>query len=167
MTSSGSAVLTLPTDKQILVTREFDAPKDLVYEAYTTPELIEKWWAGQRGKVTSVEVDLRAGGDWRYVMKSTEGLEVAFHGTYREIVPEERLVFTEVFEGIPEAGLPASGEEDSVNTVTFTEVDGRTTLTMLTETSTKDVRDAIIESGMEGGMQEALDALEEAARSLA
>ena len=72
MTSSGSAVLTLPTDNQILVTREFDAPKDLVYQAYTTPELIEKWWAGQRGKVTSVEVDLRVGGDWRYVMTSTE-----------------------------------------------------------------------------------------------
>ena len=104
MTSSGKAVVTLPTDKQILIEREFDAPKELVYKAYTTPELIKRWWAGKRGEVTLVEVDLRVGGGWRYVMNaSSGGFEVGFHGEYREIVPNERLVSTEVYEGMPDA----------------------------------------------------------------
>ena len=89
MTSSGKAVVTLPTDKQILIEREFDAPKELVYKAYTTPELIKRWWAGKRGEVTLVEVDLRVGGGWRYVMNASSGdFEVGFHGEYREIVAE-------------------------------------------------------------------------------
>ena len=89
MTSSGKAVVTLPTDKQILIEREFDAPKELVYKAYTTPELIKRWWAGKRGEVTLAEVDLRVGGGWRYVMNaSSGGFEVGFHGEYREIVAE-------------------------------------------------------------------------------
>src|SRR5688500_5380038 len=103
MTSNGTAMVTLPTDTQILITREFDAPKHLVYRAWTTPELIERWWSGKRGEVTSVEVDLRVGGTWRYVMKANEGFEVAFHGEFREIVPNERIVATEVYEGAPEA----------------------------------------------------------------
>ena len=103
MTSSGTAVVTLPTDTQILITREFDAPKHLVYKAWTTPELIKRWWSGERGEVNSVEVDLRVGGRWRYVMSPNGGFEVAFHGEYREIVPNERIVYTEVFEGMPDA----------------------------------------------------------------
>ncbi len=102
VTSSGTAVVTLPTDTQILITREFDAPKHLVYKAWTTPELIKRWWSGDRGEVTSVEVDLRVGGTWRYVMVANGGFEVAFHGEYREIVPNERVVTTEVYEGVPE-----------------------------------------------------------------
>src|SRR5580692_1450350 len=102
-TSSGTAVVTLPTDTQILITREFDAPRHLVYKAWTTPELIARWWGGQRGEVTLVEVDLRVGGRWRYVMTANGGFEVAFHGEYREIVPDERIVCTEVFEGMPDA----------------------------------------------------------------
>src|SRR5258708_15323837 len=97
MTSSGTAVVTLPTDTQILITREFDAPKHLVYKAWTTPELIARWWSGGMGEVTSVDVDLRVGGAWRYVMIAGGGFEVAFHGEYREIVPNERIVCTEVF----------------------------------------------------------------------
>jgi uncharacterized protein YndB with AHSA1/START domain len=161
MTSSGSAVVTLPTETQILITREFDAPRHLVYRAYTEPALIRRWWSGKRGGVTSVEVDLRVGGRWRYVMVANEGLEVAFHGTFREIVPNERLVNTEVFEGAPldEADAP-------VVTTTFDEVDGRTILTQLTECGSQQVRDAIIDSGMEGGMQEAMDELEQVAASL-
>ncbi len=160
-TSTGTAKVTLPTDEQILITREFNAPKHLVYRAYTTPELVKRWWAGQRGEVTSVEIDLRVGGKWRYVMVANEGFEVGFHGDYREIVPNERLVFTEVYEGVPEEGEPA------VVTVTFTEVDGRTTLTMLTDVPSKEVRDLIIDSGMEAGMQEGMDLLEKVAVSLA
>jgi uncharacterized protein YndB with AHSA1/START domain len=168
MTSSGTAVVTLPGETEILITREFDAPKHLVYRAYTEPDLIKRWWSGERGEVTSVEVDLRVGGSWRYVMVANEGFEVAFHGEYRDIVPNERLVTTEVYEmpdDAPMAGTPEA-EEGALNTITFTEVDGRTTLTTAVECHTKQVRDAIIDSGMEGGMQEAMDRLEQVAISL-
>src|SRR5687767_6631182 len=148
VTSKGSAVVTLPEETQILITREFEAPPRLVYEAYTTPELIKRWWSGDRGEVMTVDVDLRVGGTWRYVMTANEGFEVAFHGEFREIVPNERIVSTEVFEGAPEGPAP-------LVTTTFTEAEGRTTFTQLVECPNQEVRDAIIESGMEGGMQEA------------
>src|SRR3979490_3229231 len=82
--SSGTATVTLPTDEQILITREFDAPKHLVYKAYTTPELVERWWTANRGAMKSVEIDLRVGGMWRYVMVADGDFEVGFHGEYRE-----------------------------------------------------------------------------------
>jgi uncharacterized protein YndB with AHSA1/START domain len=159
MTSSGTATVTLPTDEQILITREFDAPRHLVYRAWTTPELVKRWWSGQRGVVTSVEIDLRVGGAWRYVMVTDDGFEVAFHGEYREIVPNERIVSTEVFEGFPDG--------EALDTLTLTEVDGRTILTVLVEHSSKEHRDAHINSGMELGLQEAMDLLEQVAVSLA
>lgn len=161
MTSSGSAVVTLPSDTQILITREFDAPKHLVYKAYTTPELIKRWWHAKRGEMTVTDVDLRVGGKWRWVMVTEDGTEVAFHGEYRELIPNERLVYTEVFEGVP-----GGDDAPAVNTLTFTENEGRTTLTSLTEVTSKDIRDMIIESGMEAGMQDAMDLLEEVAVSL-
>jgi len=151
--------VTLPNDEQILITREFDAPKHLVYEAWTTPELVRRWWSGKRGTMTIAEIDLRVGGAWRYVMIADGGFEVGFHGEFREIVPNERLVSTELYEAMPD-GDPA------VNTVTFTEADGRTTLTLLPQLASKEVRDMIIESGMEGGMQEGMDLLEAIAISL-
>jgi uncharacterized protein YndB with AHSA1/START domain len=156
--SSGTAVVTLPGDKQILITREFAAPRHLVYRACTEPDLVKRWWAGRRGVVTSVELDLRVGGRWRYVMTANGGFEVAFHGEYREIVPDERIVSTEVFEGARD--FPA------LTTVTLTEQDGRTTLTVLVEHSSSEARDAHIGSGMEVGMQEAYDLLEQIAASL-
>jgi uncharacterized protein YndB with AHSA1/START domain len=160
-TGSRSATVTLPADDQILITREFAAPKHLVYRAYTTPELVKRWWNAKRGEVTIAEIDLRVGGAWRFVMVTESGQEVGFHGEYREIVPNERIVSTEVYEGAP------GGDEGAVlNTVTFAERDGRTTLTILVQAPSKDVRDAIIESGMEAGMQDAFDLLEEVARSL-
>jgi uncharacterized protein YndB with AHSA1/START domain len=158
--SSGTATVTLPTDEQILITREFDAPKHLVYKAWTTPELVKRWWNAKRGEVTIAEIDLRVGGRWRSVMVTDDGTEVGFHGEYREIVPDERIVSTEVYEGVPDPG------EGTLNTATFTEVDGRTTLTILVQAPSKVVRDAIIDSGMEAGMQDALDLLEEVASSL-
>jgi uncharacterized protein YndB with AHSA1/START domain len=158
MTSSGTAKVTLPTDEQILITREFDAPKHLVYKAWTTPELVKRWWSGHRGEMKVAEIDLRVGGMWRYVMVATGGFEVAFHGEFREIEPDERIVTTEVYEAMPEG--------EALNVVTFTEVDGRTTLELLVETPSKEVRDAIIDSGMEAGMQEQLDLLEQIAVSL-
>ena len=162
--SSGTATVTLPTDEQILITREFDAPKHLVYKAWTTPELVKRWWSGRRGAVTLAEIDLRVGGQWRYVMEASRGFEVAFHGEFREIVENERIVNTEVYEMPGAPPLPA--EDEPVNIVTFTEADGRTTLSLLTQTSSKELRDMIIDSGMEAGMQESMDALEEVAVSL-
>ena len=163
--SSGTATVTLPTDEQILITREFDAPKHLVYKAWTTPELVKRWWSGRRGAVTLAEIDLRVGGQWRYVMEANGGFEVAFHGEFREIVENERLVNTEIYEmpGAP----PLAPEDEPVNIITFSEEDGRTTLSVLTQTSSKELRDMIIGSGMETGMQESMDALEEVAVSLA
>ncbi|GAA5105910.1 SRPBCC family protein [Nocardia iowensis] len=165
MTSStGTAVVTLPTDEQILITREFNAPKRLVYRAWTTPDLVKRWWSGRRGTMTSVEIDLRVGGRWRYVMAvGSGGGEIAFHGEFREIVPEEKIVTTEVFEM---AGVTDADEGAPLNTVTFSERDGRTTLTLLTHCDNKQLRDMILESGMEAGMQEQMDLLEELAISL-
>ena len=159
--SSGTAVVTLPTETQILITREFDAPRHLVYRACTEPDLVGRWWTARRGEMESCEIDLRVGGRWRYVMTADDGSEVAFHGTYREIVPDERVVSTELYEA------PGLTEDDAtVNTATFTDVDGRTVLTTLIECRTPDIRDAIIASGMEAGLQDALDLLEEVAISL-
>jgi uncharacterized protein YndB with AHSA1/START domain len=158
VTGSRTATVTLPTDEQILITREFDAPKHLVYKAWTTPELVKRWWSAGRGEVTIAEIDLRVGGKWRYVMIANEGFEVGFHGEYREIVPDERLVSTEVYEGMPEG--------EALDTLTLTETDGRTTLTLLVQHSCKEHRDAHINSGMEDGLQDALDLLEQVAISL-
>jgi uncharacterized protein YndB with AHSA1/START domain len=161
--SSGTAVVALPTDTQILITREFDAPRHLVYRAFTTPELIKRWWSGGRGEVTSAEVDLRPGGAWRYVLVTDNGFEVGFHGVYREVVPDELLVCTEVYEGVP------GGDDDpAVCTYTFTaSASGeRTTLTLLTEVSSREVRDMIMDSGMEAGMQAGWDLVEQIAISL-
>jgi uncharacterized protein YndB with AHSA1/START domain len=160
VTSSGKAVVTLPADDQILITREFDAPAALVWRALTEPELVKRWWAGERGEVTSAEIDLRVGGTWRYVMvASSGGLEVGFHGEYHELVEAERIVSTEVFEGFPDAS--------SLNTTTLVEGDGRTTLRTLVQHASQEHRDGHVNSGMEGGMQEAFDRLEAVARSLA
>jgi uncharacterized protein YndB with AHSA1/START domain len=159
VTPSNAAVVTLPSDTQILMTREFDAPRRLVYRAWTTPDLISRWWSGEQGEVTSVEVDLRVGGTWRYVMVAHGGFEVAFHGEYQEIVTNERIVSTDVFEGMPDA--PA------ITTMTLTETGGRTTLTLLVQHSCQEHRDAHVQSGMETGLQDSWAKLEQVARSLA
>jgi uncharacterized protein YndB with AHSA1/START domain len=158
--TTGSAVLTLPSDTEILMVREFDAPRELVFKAYTTPELVKRWWAGKRGNVTVAEIDLRVGGRWRYVMIAQGGFEVAFHGEYQEIVPNEKLVNTEIFEGAPEGGA-------AIVTCTFEDLgDGRTRLHMLTSVDSKEIRDTIIGTGMETGAQEGLDILEQIAIEL-
>jgi uncharacterized protein YndB with AHSA1/START domain len=164
MTNSGSAKLTFPSDTQINISREFAAPKHLVYKAVTTPELVKRWWNAKRGEVTVAEIDLRVGGKWRYVMvaPTPEGdIEVAFHGEYREIVPHERIVSTEAFEGVPDPD-----DNATVNSMTLTETDGRTTINVLVDCPSPEVRNAIVESGMEAGLQDAYDLLEEVAISL-
>ncbi|WP_181781711.1 SRPBCC family protein [Pseudonocardia pini] len=157
----GSAVVTLPADDQILIVREFAAPAAAVFRAWTEPELVKRWWAGTKGTVTSAEVDLRVGGGWRWVMEANGGFEVAFHGEYREIVPAERLVFTEVFEGIPDADAAYA-----VTSLDIVESGGRTTVSMLVQHQTREHRDMHVQSGMEEGMQTSLDALEDVAAGL-
>jgi len=160
-TTSGTAKVTLPAGNQILITREFNAPRRLVWRAYTEPDLIKRWWSGDHGAVNSAEVDLRVGGKWRYVMTANGGFEVAFHGEYREIVPDERLVNTEAYEGIPDPD-----EHAALCTLTLTEKDGRTYYELLVEHVNQEDRDMHINSGMESGMQESLDYLEKVAAGL-
>jgi uncharacterized protein YndB with AHSA1/START domain len=147
-TNSGTATVTLPSETQILITREFHARSHQVFRVWTTPELVQKWWAGKRGTTTTVDMDFQVGGTWRYVLVSESGDEVAFHGEYREIVPDQRVVWTEHFEGPWPEGEPV------VNTLTLSEHDGRTTLQLLSDCPDQEVRDMIVNSGMETGMQE-------------
>lgn len=164
--NSGKAVVRTVGDRQIEVVREFDAPRHLVYRAYTEPDLIRRWWAGRRATVTAVEADLRVGGSYRYAARAKEGaeqsfedafLEVAFRGTFKEVVANERLVYTEVFEAQP--------QEEMLTTVTFEENDGRTTLRMLIEMGSTETRD-LMAGQMEDGVQEGFDILDEIVREL-
>lgn len=154
----GSAVITLPSDTEILITRVFDAPAGLVYKALTTPELVKRWWGFETSEWLVCEVDLRVGGQWRYVIRD-QGMEVGFHGEYKEIDAPHRFVSTEVYEGFPDAG--------SLNTVTLDEVDGVTTMTTLVQHELKEHRDAQLASGMEGGMQVSYNRLEDLVRQAA
>jgi uncharacterized protein YndB with AHSA1/START domain len=156
----GSAVITLPSDTEILITRAFDAPADLVFKAYTTPDLVKRWWGFETSEWLVCDIDLRVGGQWRYVVREGD-MEVGFHGTYREIAAPHRLVTTEVYEGAPVPDPEAAG---ALNVVTLEEVEGVTTLSVLVQAPSQDVRDAIIESGMESGLQVSYNRLEDLVR---
>jgi uncharacterized protein YndB with AHSA1/START domain len=160
-TSDRKAKVTVQGEKEILIEREFDAPARLVWEAFTTPEHVERWWTARRGAMTVCEIDFRVGGKWRYVMNAANGMEVGFHGEYLEIEPHSRIVSTEAYEGIPDADANAA-----TNVMTLSERDGRTQLAILVEHKTREGRDMHIESGMEDGLQDALDDLERIAQSL-
>jgi uncharacterized protein YndB with AHSA1/START domain len=159
-----TATVTLPTEEQILITREFGAPRHLVYRAWTTPELVRRWWSGLRGEMRVVDIDLRVGGKWRYVLVAQGGQEVAFHGTYRELVPNQRIVTTEVFE-MPGVAEPAEAETP-LNSITFRENQGKTSLSYLVQCPNQALRDLIIASGMEAGVHEQMDLLDDVASSL-
>ena len=148
----GSAVVTLPSDTEILITRQFDAPAALVWEALTRPEHIKRWWGPEWCPITSAEIDLRVGGSWRYVCRMDDGTELGWHGEYREIDPGRSITSTEVFEGFPDA--------ESLNTMTLTESDGVTTLTTLVRHTSQENRDGHVNSGMEGGMQDTFNRLD-------
>lgn len=164
--NSGKAVVRTIGDKQIEVVREFDAPRQLVFRAFTEPDLIRRWWGGRRGNVTTAESDLRVGGSYRYATRVKEGFEeefeaafqeVAFRGTFKEVVADERLVYTEVFEAQP--------QEEALTTVTFEEQDGRTTVRMLIEMGSTETRD-LMAGQMEVGVQEGFDIIDEIVRDL-
>jgi uncharacterized protein YndB with AHSA1/START domain len=158
MTRDRAAVVTLPSDTEILITREFDAPPEAVYRVFTEPELVRRWWTARRGEMTVAEIDLRVGGRWRYAMLAHGRFEVAFHGEYLEIVPGRRIVSTEVFEGAPNASART--------TTTFAHHGSGTLLTILVEHQSRADRDAHIESGMEDGLQDALELVDEVLLSL-
>lgn len=153
----GSAVITLPSDTEILITRVFDAPAALIYQATTTPELVKRWWGFGTSEWLVCEIDLRVGGMWRYVIRD-EGMEVGFHGEYQEIDGPHRVVSTEVFEGFPDPDGAA------LDTTTLVEADGVTTMTVLVQHASQEHRDAHLASGMESGMQVSYDRLEDVVR---
>jgi uncharacterized protein (TIGR03086 family) len=152
-TRHGSAVVTLPSDTEILITRRFDAPAALVWEALTRPEHIKRWWGPGWCPVISAEIDLRVGGSWRYVCRMDDGTELGWHGEYRTIDRGRSITSTEVFEGFPDA--------ESLNTMTLDESEGVTTLTTLVRHTSQEHRDGHINSGMEGGMQETFNRLDQ------
>jgi uncharacterized protein YndB with AHSA1/START domain len=159
-TAGGTASVTLPTDTSVLVAREFAAPAHGVYRACTEPALVRRWWGGGTGEVTVAEVDLRVGGAWRFVVVG-DGFEVGIHGLYREVVPGARIVCTEVDEGAPDAEANAA-----LCTYAFHDAGRRSTVALLTELRTREDRDALLDSGMEQGIQESWDLLEQVAVSL-
>lgn len=162
MTTDRKAKVTLLEDpRAFTIEREFDAAAELVWEAWTKPEHIRRWWTTGRGTMTVCDVDFRVGGRWRYAMDAEGHGEVAFHGEFVEIEPHSRIVSTEAYEM---EGL--TDEDASVNTLTLTERDGRSFLHVLVEHRTPEHRDMHINSGMEGGLQDALDLLEGVAQSL-
>jgi len=145
--------ITTPGDREVVMTREFDAPRELVFDAWTKPELIRRWLLGPDGWTMPVcEVDLREGGSYRFVWRAADGQEMGMGGTYREVARPGRLVATERFDG-DESG------HVTVDTTTFEEKDGRTTVTTTTVYGSPEIRDAAVKSGMAEGVAASYDRL--------
>ena len=149
--------VTTPSDREIVLTRAFDAPRELVFKAMTDPNAIPKWWGPRRYETIVDKMDVRPGGAWRFINRGADGTEFAFHGEYREIVPPERLVYTFEFEGAP--------GQVSLETITLEERDGKTLSIDRVVFDSKEARDATIASGMEGGAAESMDRLAELVES--
>ena len=158
--TSSATTMTLPSDREILIERAFNAPRRLVFEALTRPEHVANWYGPRAMTLTSCHIDLRVGGAWRYVVRDPAGNDFAFSGEYIEIVPPERLVCTENFEGIPPG-------HDYLVTVTLDEQDGKTKLRSHLQYKSPEDRDGHIQSGMESGMRETYDRLAELLATLA
>jgi uncharacterized protein YndB with AHSA1/START domain len=152
MKNTGTLKVTLPSDREVLLTRVFDAPRELVWDAFTKPELLKRWFGPRGWSLAVCEVDLRVGGSWRYVMQGPEGQKMGMRGVYREIVRPERSVHVESFDDYP-------GE--SIVTAVFTEQGGKTTLNATVLYPSKEVRDTVIQMGMEHGAAESYDKLAE------
>ncbi|HEY4867978.1 MAG TPA: SRPBCC family protein [Candidatus Dormibacteraeota bacterium] len=163
MTQSAKTLqVTTPSDREVVFTRAFDAPRELVFEAWTNPEHVRHWWGLRESTMLLCEADVRQGGSWRYVTTAEDGAEVPFTGVYQEVTPPERLVYTEMYDVEPfNSGDPA------VNTVTFTPEEGGTLVTVTTVYPSKEVRDFALSSGMEAGAAESYDRLAEHLTTLA
>ena len=161
MASTGNMKVTTPTDREIVLTRVFDAPRHLVFEAHTKPELLKRWLHGPDGWLLTVcEIDLKVGGKYRYVWRHTDGREMGMGGSYREIVPPERVVVTELFDEDWTGG-------EVLGTLILSEQDGKTTLTNTLLYPSKDARDGVLKSGMERGVAASYDRLEGVLASIA
>ena len=155
MGASGSNQLTVttPSDREIVMTRLFDAPRDLVFEAHSSCEHMSRWWGPRRYEVSSCEIDFRPGGRWRMVHRGSDGQEHAFHGEFREIVRPERIVWTFEYEGMP--------GHVSVDTLTLEDREGKTLLTATSTYDSVEDRDGMLNSGMQSGAEETFDRLDE------
>lgn len=166
--NSSSFTVTTPSDREIQLTRLFDAPRALVFEAMTKPEHVKQWWGllGDGYSVPECQIDLRPGGRWRFVNLTPKGIRVVFSGEYREVAPPSRLVFTEIYDEGPGAPGPTD-EGTSIVTTVFTEEHGKTRLTVTALYASRDIRDVVLTSGMERGAALSYDRLEEVAARLA
>lgn len=147
-------IITTPTDREILITKEFAAPRHLVFDAHTKPELVRRWFGPHGWQLDVCEIDLRPGGAWYYLMRGPGGAEMTLHGTYVEIVPPERIVITE-----SNVDCDARAEHESLATTVLAERGGGTTLTNTIRFPTREIRDAVLASGMERGVAEGFERL--------
>ncbi len=160
--NKAATTFTLPSDREVTMTRTFKAPRALVLEAYTTPEHVKRWWGFRESTMLVCEIDLRVGGAWRYVTREASGEEVPFKGVYQEISAPDRLVSTEIYDVAPfNEGDPA------INTLTLVENDSVTTLNVVTLYPSKEIRDTVIEMGMEEGAAVTMDRLAELVEGIA
>jgi len=160
-TSESKLSVTLPSDREIVLTRDFDAPRSLVFEAWTTPEHVMQWWAGCDGNtLTACEIDLRVGGAWRFVVRGPDGRAYAVKGVYREVVPPERVVHTQVLD------VGAHSWSEALVSVVFEDLGGGTRITQTILHPTKEARDEHLRSGIETGAAASLARLEEIVQSL-
>jgi uncharacterized protein YndB with AHSA1/START domain len=152
MKNTGSLQVTTPSDREVRLTRVFDAPRQMVWDAFTKPELMKRWFGPRGWSLAECTIDLRVGGVWRFILQGPEGQKMGMRGVYREIKAPERSVHVESFDDYP-------GE--SVVTAVFTEKGGKTTMEATVLYASKEVRDAVIQSGMEHGAAESYDKLAE------
>lgn len=145
--------ITLPSDKELVMTRVFDAPRELVFKAHIDPELIPQWWGPHKYTTTVEKLEARPGGQWRFIQRGADGSEIAFFGEFREVVAPERFTWTFGFDGLP--------TEPGLETYVFEEHNGKTTLTATAFFNSKDERDGVLASGMEGGANESAERLDE------
>jgi len=152
MKNTGTLQVATPTDREIVMTRVFDAPRNLVFDAFSKPELLKRWFGPRGWSLVVCEVDFKVGGKWRFVLRGPDGREMGMRGVHREIAPPERTVHLEMFDDYP-------GE--SIVTAVFVEQNGKTTMTATVLYESQQVRDAVIKSGMEHGAAECYDKLAE------
>jgi uncharacterized protein YndB with AHSA1/START domain len=152
MKNTGTLKVTTPSDREIVLTRVFDAPRDLVFDAFTRPELLKRWFGPRGWNLVVCEVDFRVGGKWRFILQGPDNRKMGMYGEYREIAKPERTVHMEAFDDYP--------GESQVTSV-WIEREGKTTLTATVLAASKEARDAVIQSGMEHGAAETYDRLAE------
>lgn len=157
MKNTGTLQVTTPADREIVLTRVFNAPRQLVFDAMTKPELMKRWFGPRGWTLITCEIDFRVGGKWRSILEGPNGQKMGMSGVYKEIAPPDRFVSTESFDDYP-------GE--SLNTLTFTEENGKTIFVATILYPSKEVRDIVLKSGMEHGAAETYDRLAETLASV-